>query len=164
MKFFDTDVLKDKLFALKHNAKVVAVFVAMVFLIDAALLLRGQFVAVGSLSTQAEKLKTSLKNSQEDARLSPKYKITLSNLKADLIGYNKKVILETELPGVLESISKYADTSAVRILNIRPITEKASTEFTDLRKQKISVTAKCGFHQLGRFISFLEIHLFFLTS
>lgn len=156
MKSLDIEGLKFQFLALKSNAKAVAVFVAMVFLLDAALLLRGQFVAVGRLSSEAARLKTSLRNAKEDSRLSPNYKTTLTNLRNDLAQYNKKIVFETELPGILESISKFADISAVRIQNIRPIAEKGSTDFEDFRKQKISVSAKCGFHQLGRFIALLE--------
>ena len=71
----------------------------------------------------------------------------------------------------MESISKFADMCGVRILEIRPVVETAVPEKGAggvvgkdvFSRRKIFVSAKSGFHQLGRFMALLESNSVFLN-
>jgi len=68
------------------------------------------------------------------------------------------VIGQHDLPKLLESISKFADIASVRILRIQPEStgRPGGQEQEKFAHQRISITARAGYHQLGRFVGLLE--------
>ena len=146
---------------LKDNPKAVIAIAAVVILLDLSLVLRSQWVSVGSMFKQARQLKSDIRSANDDARFFATYKTKVADLKKDLEGLNKMVVAEEDLPNDMESISKFADISVVRILKIRPIADMAAMKNSvkgaeNFFRQKVTISAKCGFHQLGRFMALLE--------
>ncbi len=166
MKEFTLGDLKSHLSSLKENSKAVITIAVILFALDAAVFLRLQFISVGRLFSQARQLKTTITTARDDTRFISTYQKRLVDLKAELSGLSKMAVTEEDLPVVLESISKFADLSMVRILKIRPVMESRGDQKTAAKgevnakesfvRQKIAITAKCGFHQLGRFIALTE--------
>lgn len=81
----------------------------------------------------------------------------------NLILYEKKLSKEKELPVLLESISKMARSSNVKILGITPLSElrKASGRSAGAKSDiyqevPIRIMAQSGYHELGQFITKLE--------
>lgn len=154
---------KNQLSVLKENPKVIMAVAVLFLLLDVAVVLRGQFQTVGRMFVKAGNLKTEIQSAQTDANFFSTYKNRQADLKKEIEGLNKKIIAEEELPRAIESISKFAELSGVRILKIKPIADiaavpKGATETASpsAQRQKISIIAKCGFHQTGRFMGLLE--------
>ena len=77
--------------------------------------------------------------------------------------YEKKLSKEKELPVLLESLSKIARKSGIKILGITPLSElrkarsrSAGAKTEVYQELPILITAKSGYHQLGQFIATLE--------
>lgn len=164
---FNKQELTERLLALRENARVVMAVVAALILLDGAVVLRWQFVSLGSMFSEARKLKTGIRDARNESKLSSTNKNRIADLEKEFADLNKQISDEEELPRVLESISKAADVSSVRVQTIRPMGEtsvspKAAAAKTPDKsegvyvRQKISLTLTSGFHQLGRFIALLE--------
>lgn len=149
-----------RLSALKENAKAMMIIIVIVLLLDGVVFLRGQFISVVRMFTGANQSKTDIQTAKRDIQSFSSYKTRLVDLKTELAKLNKKTIKEEEMPVVIEAISKFADNSVVRILKIKPMIEEgqksATAEQGGFKRIKIVITAKSGFHQLGRFIALLE--------
>jgi Tfp pilus assembly protein PilO len=153
----------DQLAALKDNPKFVIVMVIMIFILDIGLILRGQLVSLGGMFKEAKKVKANILDAHTDAKFFMTYKTNVADLNKQLDTYNKMVILNEDLPGALESITKFADMSGVKIFNIKPVTGASVQEIPATKgavvsfvRQKVSISAKGGYHQLGRFMALLE--------
>lgn len=149
-----------RLSALKENTKAMMAIVIIVLFLDGAVFLRGQFTSVMRMFASASQLKTDIQTARRDIQSFSNYKSRVVDLKTELAKLNKRTIVGEEVPVVIEAISKFADKSVVRILKIKPMIEEgqkaAVSQQTGFKRIKIVVTAKSGFHQLGRFIALLE--------
>jgi type IV pilus assembly protein PilO len=91
----------------------------------------------------------------------------LSELKAEYEAYSKRLPQEKEIPAFLEGLASIAKTSRVMISSMTPSELKKAEggkkggEY--YREMPILITAKSGFHQLGKFISGLEQRGRFIT-
>ena len=163
--------LLEQVAILKNNPQVVMVVACVFFILDMGFLLPWQFTSVRRLSTEVSQLNTEIRNTKIDTKFSQTYKNQLSDLKNEIANLNKMVIAEENLPTVMESISKFADMCGVRIQEIRPVVESAVPEKGAggvvgkdvFSRRKIFVSAKSGFHQLGRFMALLESNSVFLN-
>ena len=67
---------------------------------------------------------------------------------------------EEEIPLIVENISRIANESFVKITSIKPLKEEKqlflSSEMGTYYEIPIAIEAKCGYHQLGKFINKLE--------
>ncbi|OIO35723.1 MAG: hypothetical protein AUJ74_05045 [Candidatus Omnitrophica bacterium CG1_02_44_16] len=156
-----------RLRSFKDDAKVIIAIAAVLFLLDAVFILRFQFVSVGRMFKEVSQLKAGISSTRDDAKFISTFKNRSSDLKKEIDELNKMVLTESDMPKALENISQFADISAVRILKIRPISEPGTAEPKVSNKgslkgqdvfssKKISIFAKCGFNQLGRFIALIE--------
>lgn len=90
----------------------------------------------------------------------------LGELRKEYEGYSERLPKKKEIPGFLDGVSSMAKTSKVKLLSITPsdlrpvMTNGKENEY--YKKMPILVTAKSGFHQLGRFVSNLETGTRFL--
>jgi len=84
----------------------------------------------------------------------------LEGLREELNGYSRGLPDQKEITEFLEDLSAIAKTSDVKILSITPsgleAAEKGKSEKVYYREMPIMITAKSGYHQLGRFVSNLE--------
>jgi Tfp pilus assembly protein PilO len=91
----------------------------------------------------------------------------LDKLKAEYGTYSKRLPQEKEIPEFLEGLASSAKTSRVRILSMTPSELKKAKSGGKggeyYREMPILITAKSGFHQLGRFIADLEQRGRFIT-
>lgn len=152
-----------KIAVLKNNAKAVMAAAGLVFLIDGFIIVGFQCMPLARMWKQASAIKTDIVGGRQDIRSMDTFKKRQENLKKELAVLDKKMIIENDLPKILEAVSKFADVSSVRILKIRPMGEVRGSQKPvivspdmELIREKISITAMGGFHQLGRFIALLE--------
>lgn len=85
-----------------------------------------------------------------------KKKAELYNEKIEL--YEKKLPAQQEIPSFLENLSKMARTANITIIGITPVTLKPQKErgYQVYQEMPILITAKSGYHELGRFLNNLE--------
>ena len=168
MKKIELHDVKNLISALKNNPKAVVAIVFFLFLLDVAVVLRGQMVSLSSMFSRAKKINADIQDAKNNFQFFSTNKGKKQELQQKLLETNKKILPEEELPRVLETISKFADTSLVRIQQIRPVADIAiAQKLTSAKqsqgkpqevfvRQKIAMTVVTGFHQLGRFVAFLE--------
>lgn len=72
--------------------------------------------------------------------------------------YEKKLPAQQEIPNLLENLSKMAKSANITIVGITPVELKTQKEKTNSVYQEIPIliTAKSGYHELGRFLNNLE--------
>lgn len=82
----------------------------------------------------------------------------LSELRSKMSHYEVMLLAAEEIPSLLEELSEVAHRSNVKIIGIKPkkMTLSESKPKMPYQEVPISIKAKCGYHQLGRFISRLE--------
>lgn len=161
----DAKALKEKALVFLEKPHAFLAVVGVILALDAAFILRWQFVSMGKMFKEADKLKSDIVATYDESKASAAQKEQLKDYLARQERLNRMIIGAGELPKVLESISEFAKISSVRILRIQPVDvgkPAPGTETEKFVRQKISVTAKAGFHQLGRFIGLLERGSFFV--
>ena len=167
MKNLTVNDVVGRLKTYKDDARVIIAIAAALFILDAVFVMRFQFVSVGRMFKEASQLKVGIKTTRDDAKFLSTFKNRSSDLKKEIDELDKMVITEGDIPKALESISQFADISSVRILKIRPILESGAADIKMANKgflkgqdvfsrRKISISVKCGFNQLGRFMALLE--------
>ncbi len=166
MKNPQLDKIKGQALALKSNPKAIMVIAGVILLLDVVFVLRGQVISVFGMFKEARKLRADIKTTREDEKFFSTYQNRVSTLDKELKDLDKMSVLEEQLPEVIESISKFADISGVRILKIKPIIRQqdrlqapqasATEGATKFDRQQFSLTANAGFHQLGRFVALIE--------
>ncbi|MFH1691626.1 MAG: hypothetical protein ABIC68_03510 [Candidatus Omnitrophota bacterium] len=168
MQKMEIKELAAKLLSFKDNIKVIIGVLVVLLLLDATILLQGQLFPLMRLFSKARQLKADVIQAKDDINFASSYKSKLAEYSTELLELEKKVILEEGLPNALEQISKYADSSNVKILKMMPVNVtkdvmKLSKQASDSAetsqeffKQGVSLTVKAGFHQLGRFLALLE--------
>jgi Tfp pilus assembly protein PilO len=172
MNKIDKELILSKISSFKDNAKAVMIFAAVIVLLDAAVILRFQVVSLVKQYSRSKQLKVDILRTREKSKNSTSTKDKLTNLNEEFDRFGKRIIVEEEIPRILESISKSADLCGVRILKIRPegtVAQKAVSakgkavkESQEYARLKISINMRGGFHQLGRFVALLENSSVFL--
>jgi type IV pilus assembly protein PilO len=140
-----------------------AIFVALymaVFLVPKFGQLSNVSRTVSDLNGKISRLSTSIKRQRQMGQ-------KLKDLRAEYEEYSKRLPKEKEIPEFLEGLASIAKTSKVKILSITP-SELVPVEVEGrkegyYKKMPISITAKSGYHQLGRFVSAIETGKRFIT-
>lgn len=167
MKTPSNDELFEFLRKLSSNPRAIMVIAACVFFLDAAFLLRGQLSQAGRLFSEARTLKNEYKSDMLDVKFAATYKTRLETLKTEETARTKQIPAEENIAVLLEAVSKFADVSSVKLNRIKPIPDAQSMANAvavsiagrgeeKIFREKVALTARGGFHQLGRFIAFLE--------
>ena len=112
------------------------------------------FGAVGT----AAKASSDLKEAEFDISNIPKLKSNMVSYEEKIYKYEKMLPADNEIPTLLENLSEMARSSGVKIGGIMPVTAKEDRiKRADVYKeQPILINAKCGFHELGKFLSNME--------
>lgn len=119
-----------------------------------------QFVRVPTLFRKVSKITAELKSAKSTGAEMEGLKKKLMEYNEKVEWYEKKLPVEREIPNLLENLSDMAKGSNIKITSIMPA--QASPENNAQRQSKlyqeipIRITAKSGYHELGRFLSNLE--------
>ncbi|MGE5280510.1 MAG: hypothetical protein ACM3L6_07205 [Deltaproteobacteria bacterium] len=165
MSALETKDVKAQLSSLLQKPQAfLAVFVVVVVL-DVAFVLRWQVVSLQGMFKESGKLKSDIVATYSESKESAAQQKELKDLLAKKERLDQMFIGREDLPKVLQAISEFAKLSSVRIQRIQPVdigkpAAGAVTQKVD--RQKISITASAGYHELGRFIGLLESGSFFV--
>jgi len=133
---------------------------AVIAYVDYSYILKSQ---LSSKNSKAEKV---LKLKKNIAKLDKDFALMQQNRgKQVVLPETKRVILESEIPGMLKNISGLANKNSIRIMQMfpsresRPKEEKASKIENEMKvfiPVKITLDLICNYHRLGTFINELE--------
>lgn len=88
------------------------------------------------------------------------YKKQIEELRSSLSLYKKRFSTKQEIFSLLQGLSEIAKSSGLKIIAIKPhpavIATQKDTKTGAYQKFPISINARCGYHQLGRFLNKLE--------
>ena len=101
-------------------------------------------------------LTRNVQNTAKDAANIDNLRRRLEDLKAKANFYEQKLPREKDIPSLLESLSKVAKDSQVKIVEIQPRDKDIREVGGMYLEVPIAIKASCGYHQLGRFINELE--------
>ena len=117
-----------------------------------------QFVRVTTLISKVRSMKTEMKTAKSTIAEMSGLKKKLGEYKEKVEMYEKKLPAEQEIPSLLENLSNMAKVANIKITSIMPVmAENKIAQPNQLyREIPIRITAKSGFHELGRFLNDLE--------
>jgi len=148
------DERKKALFILGATAVFTIVYIAL-----------GVFPQIKSIVEVSQEIRTvasDMKTTSSEIKKLDANKNALEEYKAKFDAVKKRLLMqEEEIPHLLETISKMAKESGVKIVGIKPAPapragERRDTKGPIAREVSILITAKCGFHELGEFLSRIE--------
>jgi Tfp pilus assembly protein PilO len=122
------------------------------------LLLRPQAAGMFGAMARVNKMKADLKKAETDIA-------RIGEMKASIASYDEKIgrygdLLPTEegIPALLESLADMARGSNMKIVSIIPAEDQESKPRSGQAYQTIPIviSAKAGYHELGKFFSTLE--------
>ena len=138
--------------------------IGLIFLIAFVLYLYFVFVPqiarVSTLLGKVGKITAELKSAKSTSAEMEGLKKKLVEYNEKVEWYEKKLPVEQEIPNLLENLSDMAKASNIKITSIMPA--PAAPENNAQRQSKmyqeipIRITARSGYHELGRFLSNLE--------
>ena len=137
-----------------QKSLIVGALFALVLLVDYLVLVRPVIYvftqAAPELVTENEKLRALREDKGNHANIDKLWATTREKLaEAD-----KQFIPQEEISSLLESLSKLAQASQVKIISLKPL--ETSAEGAELTKIPIHINAVAATHDLGKFISSLE--------
>ncbi len=130
----------------------------IVFIIDFSFFLRPYTMQVFGSASILNKMGTDFRSAQSDISKIDMFKKEIEECEGKVSFYEKKLPVEQEIPKLLESLSNIARDSNIKILGITPIQNRPGSNAGGQIYQEIPIliNAKCGYHELGRFLSNLE--------
>lgn len=141
----------------KQMAIVISSTVLFGLLVSIIFIFKPQVVNISGVRTSLGKLKVDLRNARSDISRIGVMKDEIESYDKKIDQYEKTLPTEDGIPGLLESLSEMAKSANMRIAGIVPVDHKGSGAGNRVYKEiPIMITAKAGYHELGRFLSSLE--------
>lgn len=147
------DLKKDpkKMMIAISSAVLSAVLVYLIFIF------MPQVAHISEVRSKLGKVDADLKSARSDIAKIGSMKEAIESYNKKIGQYEKTLPTEDGIPGLLESLSEMAKNANMRIAGIVPIEHKVPEAGNRVYKEiPITITAKAGYHELGRFLSALE--------
>ncbi len=132
----------------------------VIFLLDYFLVMSPQLKTLRTLNPKISSLATDIKTAKEDIKKINQYRQEIAKLNEQQEKANRRVITNEEVNWVLESISRMANDEHVKIDQIMPLKGSETVLLTNKDGKyyslPIMVNARCGYHDLGRFLNKVE--------
>lgn len=159
MKKLDVSFFSDK----QIKELIVFILLTLVIIIfDFSLVLKKQFAGLAALGPKITQVRKSIKESSLNEYRVDTLKKRLDELVADVNAKKKGILKEDQIPSLMEEISKLADKSNIKIMQIKPIQEVSDKDkFSTASGEEyytiaLSILAKGSYHSLGQFLNGLE--------
>ena len=147
--------LKDRKTQIMVLTGLLSVLAAIVYV---SFILAPQIERVFGAVGQVQKVGSDLKEAQDNIANIPRYKNNLATYEEKVDNYEKMLPAQQEIPTLLESLSAIAKDSGVKIVGIMPVvTKDGKVKKGQIYKEiPILISAKSGYHELGKFLSNME--------
>ena len=120
-------------------------------------LLMPQLTRLGTLVGKASKAKLELRSAKVSISNIDKFKNDIEKFSAKIDLYEKKLPAEQEMPSLLEELNSMAKKSNLDIISITPSAPRVEgAQRAAYQEFLIKVSARCGYHELGNFLTDLE--------
>lgn len=166
MKNPNLDFLKNIDFQ-KHAKLILGIAAALLFLLDFSLIMKPQLKWLKDLNPKLSELKTNIEQTRRDTALVKQIEEASQGSRKKMSDIEKRVPQEEDIPMVLQDISKAANDSMIKILQIRPMKEEKEvalkTQSGQYYRIPISIEAKGSYHLFGKFLSTLENSEIFMS-
>lgn len=147
---------------LDRNKLILFALVCIIFVyLDFSLLVSAQVRGIKALGPKIGRLQKDITALNKDlAATKDTASPQAASRQSEELARSKKLIREEEIPLLLQDISDMANSSGVRIAQLRPFKDPKAKEET-LSGVKVSLLTvalnlNCGYHALGRFLAALE--------
>ncbi len=154
--------MKKILAGLKMNEQQTAILIILVTLIVLIayinFALRPQVTGIARVFVDSGKMRADLKNAETLIGKMGEMKASIEAYEKKVGRYEKTLPTEQGLPGLLENLSEMAKSSNMKIVGIVPaVGASGGAQRTQAYQETpIMITARSGYHELGRFLSRLE--------
>ena len=135
-------------------------FLLGIFMLDYVFLMRPQFAALSKINPEIKIVSDQINKAKDDMAKLDSYRKDLQNMSSKFSEVKVSVRSKDEVPIILEHIAYIASETGVVIDQIMPdsleqelLTENNQTKYFDL---PIYLEARCGYHNLGRFLNRLD--------
>ena len=132
----------------------------LIFLLDYFLVMSPQLKTLRTLNPKLGTMSTDIKSAKDGIAKLNQYRQDISKLNEQQDKANRRVITKEEVNWVLETISRIALDEHVRIDQIMPLKGSETVLLTNKDGKyytlPIMVNARCGYHDLGRFLNRIE--------
>ncbi|MFC1709904.1 type 4a pilus biogenesis protein PilO [Candidatus Omnitrophota bacterium] len=163
---------------IREKDKQIAILVAffMIIALDLIFILGWQWRSLSSNYKNASEKKQIINSLEIDLRNLDGYNNEILGLDEKISKLKLSIIDEVDISALIENISNLADSSGVKITQIKPVFEASESKYVEAKDSKfaeveIQIIAKSDFHQLGSFISkiesaknFLKVYSFDITT
>ena len=121
-------------------------------------LLLPQIYSVATIYGKTAKLESDLKSAESDISGVDGLRKQAALYRGKIEEYGRMLPAEQEIPKLLEDLSDMAKKSNVKIVGITPTQNKQEAQAPDAIYQAIPIliSARSGYHELGKFLSDLE--------
>ena len=126
----------------------------VLLLADFFILMRPVIFVFSQTTPQLIAAKQELRNLEDDSKNKKLIDKQWLGVKEKLANSEKQFIAHSEIPSLLENLSKLAQNSQVKIITLKPL--DASDAGSGFVKIPIRMSAVAATHDLGRFLAFLE--------
>lgn len=122
-----------------------------------------QVKRVITVIVKTDKIRADVKNAKADIAKTDELKANMDAFKDKVESYEKMLPAEQEIPSLLENLSAMAKSSDVKILGITPAVQseekakdKKAAKDTIYQETPILISARSGYHEVGKFLADLE--------
>lgn len=104
------------------------------------------------------KAQAELRTAQTEGARIPQLRESIESFQEKVDKYENMLPAQQEIPSLLENLSNMARDSGIKIVGITPVATAEDRPGKDqiYKEQPILISAKSGYHELGRFIDNLE--------
>jgi type IV pilus assembly protein PilO len=121
------------------------------------LFLRPQAARLGGVMGQVKKVKADLKAAKANIARIDSFKKSIEAYNEKVGRYEKTLPTEQGIPRLLEDLSTMARDSNMKIVGIVPVSQEDIRQRAQTYQEiPIMISAKSGYHELGRFLAGLE--------
>ncbi len=145
----------------KDKQIIYLVLFTIIIVIDLMVILGWQLRLLFKYFNTSNERKQSIELLESDIRNLDKYKLEITDLDKKVNNLKLLVSEEEDISALIENISHLADSSDIKITQIKPEMDMDEKKFVGTKEDKFSqieiqIVAKSDFHQLGSFVSKIE--------
>ncbi|MFH1622706.1 MAG: type 4a pilus biogenesis protein PilO [Candidatus Omnitrophota bacterium] len=145
----------------KDKQVVSLVVFIVIILIDLIFILGWQWRLLSGYYKNAKEKKQSIISLKIDLQNLDNYNKEMSNLDERVTSMKLLIIDEADISALIENISNLADSSGVKVTQIKPVIDSIKPRYIQARDTKfqeidIKIIAKADYHQFGNFMSRIE--------
>jgi type IV pilus assembly protein PilO len=151
----------------KYSNQILALAAAIIIFLDFFFIMKPQIRWLKDLGTKIRQLKSQIEQTDRDIALIVQLQKQYQSSKKDMSDIERRVPQEEDIPLILQDISSAANSSMIKIFQIRPMKEEKEvileTKSGKYYRIPISIVAKGGYHLFGKFLNKLENSEIFMS-